>query len=149
MVILSKPYKVAPGKYLGAIAIAWIGRLWWLLLIPIGLFIAGAFDWRWAAVGLIVLMLLYPMALTTVLISYALSPEVIRRAACRRAELSDTHITLFNAVENEDGSITYRSVEFLQIVEILYRGRMTKIVVGKQLTDFILIPTESLSDVGT
>lgn len=143
--IWTEIYAVAPGKYLGAIARSIMGRLWWLLLIPIIFFIAGFINWRWAAVGLIILMLMYPMTLTTALLSHALRPEVIRRSASRRASFEDDVITIYREEKiSDETSVVFTAVESLKIIDLIPAGNLTKIVVGPKIFDFILIPTPLL-----
>lgn len=144
MNLTTDTYKVAPGKYLGAIAVSWLGRWWVILLIPLVFFIAGFADWRWAAVGLILLMLVYPVALTTALLSCALSPVVIRRAASSRLTVTNGVVTLYKAVEMEDGTVSFSVVEETHFVDMIYGKKMTKIITGTSDIDFILIPTHCI-----
>lgn len=140
----TKPYKVAPGKYLGAIALKWLGRLWWLLLIPLSLFIAGLFDWRFAAIGLIVLMIAYPFALATALMGDAMRPEVIRRASSRRAHISSESITIFKEFAHDE-QVDYILLDKYAITDIIYGRKFTQFIVGPKYYDFILIPTPCLT----
>ena len=133
------------GQYLGVIAFAWLGRLWWIFLVPFGFFIAGLFDWRFGVIGLIILMLVYPFMLTTALMSSGMRPETVRRAMSRRAMFADGSITLYKEVKSpEDDTIAYQPIETLPIKALEPRGKLTKIIVGSRLDDFVLLPTETV-----
>lgn len=139
-------YKVASGAYLGAIARLMLGRLWWLGIVPCCLFIAGAYDWRYAVIGLIFLFLIYPFAMTLALLSHGLRPEVVRRASATRAEISGDKITLYKTIEPTDGDDTPREmqIEQLKITDTIPAGRYTRLIVGPHLYDFILVPGDTV-----
>lgn len=149
-------YAVATGKYLVAIANYVLGRLWWLFIVPFACFVTGIFDWRWAVVGLIILMLVYPAALTTALLTDALRPEIVRRAASRRAEFTDDGlITIFkeSKINDNPDEITFEAVETAQIEQIIPGRSLAKIIIREcnkkedshpRPYDFILIPTSEI-----
>ena len=125
-----------------------LSKAWWLLLIPMGFFITGFFDWRWAVVGLVLLMLVYPFAVTMALLSHALRPEVIRRVASQRASFDGNTITIYKAIEecgDESETIEYEPIETATVDQSLPMGKLTKVVVGRRPYDFILIPSAALS----
>ena len=140
-------YIVSPTAYIGHIACNFAGRFWWLLLVPLGFFVAGASDWRWAVVGLIVLLLLFPMAITTALMAEAMRPEVARRAASRRASIDGRTITLYKEVSDDDGQISYEQVETAEISSAELTGRFFAIILNTARhtgRDFVLIPADAI-----
>ena len=142
-------YKVASGKYLGAIAKCELGRRWWFFLFPLALFIVGFYDWRWAVVGLMLLFLVYPFGLTIALLNNALRPEVIGRASSNFAKFDEENITIFKKKAEEtdnsdDKNVELDKIETKKIVEIVNVGKFTKIIVGSKFYDFILIPNDSI-----
>ena len=162
-------FKVTPGAYLGVITTSMLGRLWWIMIFPCAFFIAGAHNWRFAVIGLIVLMLIYPLAMTTALLTHAMRPEIIRRASATHAVITPTTITLYKSLtpqpdENippsdflDDSPYPTRTpgesasteaivaeeelIETLEIHDIVYGRRHTRYIVGPAIHDFILIPT--------
>lgn len=146
--LFTSTYAVAPGKYLGAIAYDMLGKLWWLLLIPLIFFIAGVADWRWAVIGLMMLFLVYPALMTIALLSHGMRIEVIRRSSSRLASVDGNKITLYREIITGDIK-DYQPVETSEIVETYSRKDLTKIIIRSEgvdspgFYDFVLIPTES------
>lgn len=140
---------MAPGKYLGAIAYNMLGRLWWLLLVPVAFFIAGVYDWRYAVIGLMLLFLLYPFILTITLMTDGMRPEVVRRAASRMAAFDGDEVELFKSVEteeDEDAEPRFIHLETLRVREFYPSRKLTRLVVGRHPYDIVLIPTESIDE---
>lgn len=140
-------YKVAPSAYLGAISRSMLGRMWWLLIPAAGALAAGLFDWRYAAVGLILLFLVFPITVTTALMNHAMRPEVIRRAAGRKAVIDGDRATIYHERAKGD-EIEYIEVESMQIIDTEPGKTYTKLVVKsptprQRIFDFLLVPTES------
>lgn len=129
---------MTPGAYLGVIASNMLGRLWWLFAIPAVCFVIGLADWRWAAVGLIVLFLIYPIIVTTALMTDGMRPEVIRRASATSAEINGDRINIYRGEQHE-------LIESAQIVDIISGKTYTRYIIGKRSYDFILIPNSVLS----
>ena len=140
----SKPYKVAPGKYLGAIARRVLSRLWWLLIVPVGLSVAGLFDSRFYFLALIVLMLIYPAVLTISLLSEALRPEVVRRAASRRISIERGLITIYHlkSNDNDDDDLIFVPVETIEPKDYEDHGQITQINFSHKIYDFLLVPSD-------
>ena len=134
-----KSYTVAPGKYLGAIARNMLGNFWWIFLIPCAFFIAGFADWRWAVVGLIILMLIFPAIITIALLNHSLRPEVVRRSAANAVSFEGNNVTLYKISDD-----TIKLIETAKFMEIMVSGRLTKLIIGPHIYDFILIPTDLL-----
>ena len=67
--------------------VAW--RLWWLPLIAAATAAYGlAADWRWVVVALMLVLLIFPAAMTLTVLGYATSPRVIQRSRAASAELA-------------------------------------------------------------
>lgn len=163
---LTEPYKVEPSRYLSTIAARIAGRLWWVGLLPVALIVYGlAADVRFAFVGLIVLLLIFPVAVTTALLSHALSPELAGRASSTLAAIDGDSLTLYRRLDLREaapespsvdpsavpfssaGDTPCRLVEIerLPVVDIHEGTRYCLVVTGRGIADFVLIPATALN----
>ena len=84
-----------PGAYVRRVAIAWAGRWWWTMAIPVGAcLIASAFRPVWIFVALMILCLLVPAVIAMVYYNYALSPEALQTLARKTVTVGDDGLTV-------------------------------------------------------
>lgn len=78
--IRTEVFAIAPSATAAMLAQRWLGRRWFLFILPAGALVAGLADWRWLIVALVMVFVLWPMALFFVWIDAALRPEAVRSA---------------------------------------------------------------------
>ena len=84
-----------PDTYSRRLALIWLGRNWWLIVLPVAAcLIVGMHDWRWLVVAFALLLIVWPGILMIVYFNHALTPEA------RKAILDK------KVVENPDGSLS-------------------------------------------
>lgn len=127
----------SPSAYLPHIAARLIGRLWWLSIPACGLILYGlAADPRWCVVGLILLLIAYPMVMGLAIIKYAASPKILRRAAAARAEVTATEIRLYDADGTCVETIAYTYAPTRRGTRLLY-------LTGPAPDDLLLLPCDT------
>lgn len=138
------PYKVSPSAYMAAITRSLIARRWWAGLVPAALIAYGAAaDWRWAVVGLMLVFIVYPMAMSFTILRYATLPQLAARASSTHAEISGDAIRLYR-LPQEDDLPPVRVAEARITSASTSRG-MLRLATGSRTEDIILIPAEALA----
>ena len=79
---------VAVGAYVGAIArrVLWRYSLW--LVVPAAVACFGLYDWRYAVIALMLLLLVCPMVVTIAVFNHGMHPAVVRRTRAETVELT-------------------------------------------------------------
>lgn len=135
---LTETFSIAASRYLPHVAARLFWRYWWVLTLPAALICYGlAADWRWAVVGLILLMIVYPMVNTLAVLRYATSDKVLRRSATAQVR--------FGA----GGSLTMLDAEGREIEKAamspypsISRGLLV-LTLGPAPDDILLLPAEA------
>ena len=93
---------ISPQQYMRELALAWIGRHWYLPVLPLAAVVIWAFyDMRAVYVGLILVFLIFPMAMSMVWFNYAFSPAALKAVAPKRLTLTDDAIHVVYADDEE------------------------------------------------
>lgn len=144
----SQPFAIQSKAYLNRLAVLWLSDRWMWLVLPVIAVIAWAlFDIRAIYVGLILIFLLYPMALTLVWFDYALSPQSIRAVTSKRLTVSDQGLRFEFLPKSEDQRpLEPVSYSWDDIISAEISSKSIFIVVGPRLDDRIEIPFEVLTD---
>lgn len=131
-------FSIAAARYLPHVAARLFWRYWWVLTVPAALICYGlAADWRWAVVGLILLMIVYPMVNTLAVLRYAASDKILRRSATAQVRFDDGHtIVMLDA----DGRELGRAV--MSLYPSVSRGLLV-ISTGPAPDDILLLPAEA------
>lgn len=128
------PFAIAPSAYLPHVASRLAWKLWWLALLPAAAVVYGlAADWRWILVGLILLMVVYPMVMSVAVVRYAASERILRRAATASVAEADDMLILLAA----DGS----EIERVRRPEYITTSRGHRILpLGPEPDNILLLP---------
>lgn len=134
-------FSVAAARYLPHVAARLFWRYWWVLTVPAALICYGlTVDWRWAVVGLILLMIVYPMVNTLAVIRYAASDKVLRRSATAQARFDDGNTVV---MLDADGHEIERAV--MSPYPTTSRGLLV-LTLGPAPDDILLLPAEAAHD---
>lgn len=77
--IRTPEFSIAPSATAALLARQWLGRRWLFFVVPVAAaLVAGAIDWRWFVVALMMLFIIWPMALFFVWCNHALAPAAVR-----------------------------------------------------------------------
>ena len=79
---------VAVGAYVGAIARRVLWRYVWWLVVPAAVACFGLYDWRYAVIALMLLLLVFPMVVTIAVFNHGMHPAVVRRTRAETVELT-------------------------------------------------------------
>ena len=79
---------VAVGAYVGAIARRVLWRYAWWLVVPAAVACFGLYDWRYAVIALMLLLLVFPMVVTIAVFNHGMHPAVVRRTRAETVELT-------------------------------------------------------------
>lgn len=79
---------VAVGAYIGAIARRVLWRYAWWLALPAVVAFGGLYDWRYAVIALMLLLLVFPMVVTIAVFNHGMHPAVVRRTRAETVELT-------------------------------------------------------------
>lgn len=144
----SQPFAIPSKAYLNRLALLWLSDRWMWLVMPVIAIIAWAlFDIRAIYVGLILIFLLYPMALTLVWFDYALSPQSIRAVTPKRLTVSDHGLRFEFLPKTEDQRpLDPVSYTWDDIISAEISAKSVFIVIGPRLDDRIEIPFDVLTD---
>ncbi len=145
---------VTPSAYIGLMVRRLLARRWWLFAVPAALMAAGAAtDWRIAVIGLMLTFIVYPMAMSLVLLSYALSPDVIAKSRTAIATFSGKSIMAGPSVHDYlrpgkplKAIKNAKKLKYLKFtIKAVYiaKGRLIA-ETGDGIPDIIIIPADSL-----
>lgn len=81
---------VAVGAYIGAIARRVLWRYAWWLALPAVVAFGGLYDWRYAVIALMLLLLVFPMVVTIAVFNHGMHPAVVRRTRTETVELTSS-----------------------------------------------------------
>lgn len=128
-----------PTAYLNHIASRIAGRLWWLILFPAALIAGGLVaDWRWAVVGLMLLLIVYPMVMTLAVLRYAANRQLAGRSSASAVSLDPPAcVTLYRRPDPESEP---QPIEKITVTNVEYTSRFIVMTTGASLSDVILIP---------
>lgn len=147
----TETFSISPQQYMRELALAWLGRHWYLPVLPLAAVAIWAFyDLRAIYVGLILVFLIFPMAMSMVWFNYAFSPSALKAVAPKQLTFTDDAIRVDYA-DDEDRRIAFepeticrqdiRTVEFRpKYISVIYgRGIDRRLIIGRAvLTDNML-----------
>ncbi len=146
---------VAVGAYVGAIARRVLWRYAWWLVVPMAVACFGLYDWRYAVIALMLLLLVFPMVVTIAVFNHGMHPAVVRRTRAETVELTaagdgvsspsatDAPAPAVLTVRDADGAIIL-AIRRDQIRSVhTDRGRTT-IAFGPNPADIIILQSTAL-----
>lgn len=145
---VSAVFRSEPLAYIHALAVAWLGRRWLLLACPLAaVAVWAAFDVRAVYVGLIMLFIIYPMALSLVWFNYAFSLQSRRAVADKTVTISDSGLSVCFLPSAADApALSPWHIAWTQIISASQSSRHVTLVTGQRLDDRLDIPSDALSD---
>lgn len=140
--IHSAPFRLSPAAYMTAITRVLITRRWWLSLAPAALIVWGAVaDWRWAVVGLMLIFIIYPLAMSFTILRYATLPQIAARASATMADIDGDTVRLYRHTGDDTPPTC---VAEARIISASHTRGMLRLATGQRTEDFIIIPSEAL-----
>lgn len=132
---------VASSAYVAAVARKVVLRSWWPLMVVVPLTVWGvACDLRFALLGLILLLIVYPMVAVFAIMTHCATPEFALRAASSRFSVDNGLLVGYAATVADDGSmdehVTFRSA----IRSVARRNGASVVSVGTGIADFLIVP---------
>ncbi len=139
---VAAPRAVTGADYLSRIARRTAWRLWWLLLPGVLLVAAGLlFDLRLSIVGFMLLLVVFPMVITTAVLGSATRPAVVARTRVNSVLLGAASVTLL-----DEESAALVTVPYERFLSVRRSPRFVEIVFGASPSDILLLPVDLLSD---
>ena len=133
---------------MNSLAQEWLGRHWLLLMLPLAAVSVWAlFDLRALYVLAIVIFLIYPMTMTVVWLSYALSPKSIRAIRLKTVTVLPDRIDV-EYVESDDDSrpaLPSDSIDLADIVSVEQSGTGLILITGPRLDDRLFLPADAFT----
>jgi len=100
--IRTPEFAIAPSVIAAILARQWLGRRWLFFVFPVlAALVAGLFDLRMFIVAFILLLLVWPMALSFVWFSHALEPEAVRSSLPHVLEFDEYGINIVCTASDE------------------------------------------------
>lgn len=160
---LTRLFQTSSGDYFATLMWEWMPRYGWTLLLPVLLScLAGCVlhDERWLLVGLMLLFIVIPMAMSFLYTYYMLTPEVRRAVLPKRVEIADgRYLKLIyaemaenmdenNPTEDNDVKVTplppAEYIDWSEVKKVRYTSRFRIYYLRGQRMQFLLIPHDSL-----
>lgn len=133
---------VTGADYLSRIARRTAWRLWWLVIPGIILVLTGfLYDLRISIVGFMLLLVVFPMVITTAVLGSATRPTVVARTRVDQVILDETGLALLDDKGNDIIFIKYSLLR-----SVRSGPRFVEIVFGKSPSDIIILPHSLLTD---
>lgn len=138
--VTTAPFTSTPNGYVRRVAVMWICRWWWAVLLPVAACGVAAFrEPMWIFVALMIVCLLYPALIAFIYFNYALTPEARKTVIPHTVTVSDKGVKL-SFPENGD-SVRY-APEIIRSVE--YGNRSVTINLKHPRYDHIFIPLSAI-----
>lgn len=127
------------------LAWSWLAARWWIIAAPLAaVAVWGCYDIRAVYVGLILLFIAFPMALTLVWFDYALSPATRRSVLQKRIVADDCGLTITYPGEDEETFVRPdEKMEWGTFNTFTDNGRTVFLVYGPRLDERLEIPVDA------
>ena len=146
---------VAVGAYVGAIARRVLWRYAWWLVVPAAVACFGLYDWRYAVIALMLLLLVFPMVVTIAVFNHGMHPAVVRRTRAETVELTaaapgpssspaiDAPAPAVLTVRDADGAVIL-TIRGNQIRSVHTDRARTTITFGPNPADILILQSSAL-----
>lgn len=121
--------------------LAW--RLWCLPAFALCVILGGiwASSFRVAALGLMLLLIVYHMVMSFAVLRYATLPALAARSRANEFLIEGDKIILRRiTIDEETGEKSIEHIATLPVISTEYSSRFEIIITGRNLPDFVLIP---------
>lgn len=141
-------FRSEPQTYMRRMALLWLSRCWLFMLIPfIAVAVWSVYDVRALIVGLMMLFIVYPMALSVVWFNYSLSPQSRRAVAGKVLVFGDGGMDLtFLPAEEGAPALQPQHIGWSDVVSVSRTARSVELRLGSRLDDFLEIPAEAFPE---
>lgn len=141
-------FRSEPRRYMRGLAWSWLAARWWIIVAPVAAVAVWAcYDFRAVYVGLILLFIAFPMALTLVWFDYALSPATRRSVLTKRLMADEFGLTI--CYPDDDGESAVRPDEFMpwdKFSDYTDNGKTFMLIYGSRLDEHLEIPIDVFDD---
>lgn len=138
-------FRSEPRRYMRGLAWSWLAARWWIIAAPLAAVAVWAcYDIRAVYVGLILLFIAFPMALTLVWFDYAFSPATRRSVMSKRLIADEKGVTIRYPDDAEEKVV--RPDEFMtwdKFINYADNGRSVILIFGTRLDERIEIPADA------
>lgn len=136
---------VASSAYVATVARRFIARMWWTALPFVGLFAWGlTHDIRFALLGLMALLIVFPMLGAFAIMRHCASPRIAARSASTSFTVADGHIVCFADSVGNGGSAIRRELDSADIKNVARRGSTSVVATGRGIADFAIVPDSAI-----
>lgn len=138
----SAAFRSEPRIYMRRLALAWIGKkIIWLAVPIIAVAVWSCFDIRAVYVGLMMLFLIYPMAISLVWFNYSFSLQSRRAISQKRVHITDDGL-LMEYLPNEENvkPMAGHLIGWHEIKVYEQHSDRTILIIGPRLDDRLEIP---------
>lgn len=116
-------------------------KLWWLIAIAICTIVAGAvYDLRVSIVGLMLLLIIFPMIMTFAVLGYATMPAVVALTRMESVQISDEYLMAMDC----EGNVIAR-VAPAQVRSLHAGSDIIRIIYGRGIADILPVPRRLLA----
>ncbi|MDE5555130.1 MAG: hypothetical protein K2J10_08120 [Muribaculaceae bacterium] len=143
----SQPFTIPSRNYINRLAFTWLANRWWLLALPlVAVSVWALFDIRAVYVGLVIIFLLYPMALTLVWFDYAMSPQSIRAITPKQVTVTKDGLKIDFLPKNEDcRPLPSVFLPWCEVQSAELSSNTLSLVLGTRLDDRLTLPSDAFS----
>lgn len=138
--------RVTSSAYLAAIAHRILWRAWWFPTLALAVIAAGLMlDIRMAIIGLMLLLIIYPMVMSFVIIRYAALPELARRTLANACSLEGKSLSLIReTTDDETGQTTSQQLGTFEVSGLEHSGSRIIFKTGPAVSDIVIFPADAI-----
>lgn len=138
--------RVTSSAYLAAIARRILWRAWWFPAIALAVIATGLMvDIRMAIIGLMLLLIIYPMVMSFVIIRYAALPQLALRTLANVYSLKGKSLTLFQVTtDDETGQTTSQELGTFEVSGMEQSGTRIIFKTGPTVSDIVIVPADAI-----
>lgn len=138
-------FRSEPRRYMRGLAWSWLAARWWIIAAPLAAVgVWACYDIRAVYVGLILLFIAFPMALTLVWLDYAFSPATRRSVMSKQLIADEKGVTIRYPNDAEEKVV--RPDEFMtwdKFINYADNGRSVILIFGPRLDERLEIPIDA------
>ena len=145
---VSNEYKCDPARVMRGIAFSWLTRHLAAVVMPLAaLVVASCYDTRFIYVTLILVLIVFPMAMTMVWLKEGLAPETVRLSEPQRLVADDRGLTVEYLGRDEDSPSRF-APDFFDWGEFRGISRSSRAVTfqfARKRRPGLVVPTEAFA----
>lgn len=147
--ITTSVYQTGPHTYMRAVAEMWLGRWWWIMIIPLGVCfgIGATINVAFAFIGFMAIFLLAPMIIMFLYFAHALTPEASMAILPHEVTASDSGLDVTFVTSGEDDrQYPPVHIDWDDVKSVEWRGNDIMIHLTGTSYRFLLIPYDAMGD---